>query len=911
MASGAQVPSGLDELQLSDVDMAGWCLLIGGHGSGKSHLVRRLAYQWHMNGLPHMRQLAGNQCAPLREYGSYFSRVLRFAPCARSDEPVFDFVPPVNRYPAFNSDVVLGLLAEQETVRAEQGACGHVLLILSNCLLQTHLFWQQPALKQLACRARRLNVHVILEELVPPVYMPVPVHLNLGHVFCFATHGSGSRRRLPVFFRDRYSTPVELLDALDVHTTHHACLVACPGRRTAQYRAPAAAPGPFRFGHPKYWEQTTPSAPRYPTSPCIDLFAQDAGSANIASFDVGFDISTDEEEEGEEEEEDSDSDDGSDSGVVAPNCTPEPKATRRTSAFEYPRVFHKLAIHDVPAGTHCAPAGACPVPVGSVMLVLGGEGKTHLVRGLAHRWHVQGVRSHGESAYVRFARVLCFSPRADIEYAFVPPTFRHAAFCEQAVVDLVQSQGRRPTERALVIVDGCSPVALNSAAMRRLFEGAARAGVHVVVTAPHCLTISQYVRAHVDCCFLLHTHNSAHRKHCFVQWGGHAFESLRAFDRAFDSLTDDFACMVLGAAAHDVQWYRAAARRPGLFYMGRPVHWDVNNPTHDEALQPTAADNRMYAHGGVANAAVYADDGLDNSSGSTGSCNGQCAPERSASQEWGPDPVHACEVDTRAVAIVGAARDALQVARTLVGEWLLHGSRAGGVRCRFSKVVCFGPQPGLLLGFDLAQYLGTFSERAVQALLDDQRSQCAGQTAHLRQPVLCILDGSTYEDLRSTAVRNLVLAGPCCGLHTVLVLDSQTQVPLVVCGNVTAHFCLRGDRFSHHSLAHRQWFSHAATCAECEAAFGALPDQYSCLVGTPHARKALRAWCAPPSSSLRDAPGDEGGASAHAATSYPDPDRDRAASSPNPKQPEPELTSASQTPSPTTSNFLRQMCAVM
>jgi hypothetical protein len=795
----------MDELQVGHVELARWCLIVGQTGSGKSHLVRRLAFQWHSAGVPCTRPLAGGVRIPHRWD---LSKVVHFAPGRRGPEDTYAFVPPAFRYLAFDGDVVAELLAEQQRARARDGSCPHVLVILSDCATSHGAgFFAQPAMAQLACQARHLNVHVLMEEQCVPADVPLGVHANLGPVFCFAVT-SAQVDDARAFFDGHFGTPGHFALALLARTQDHACLVKRAGFGPLWYRAPAQPPGPFRMGELDHWTLSVPRrllgldfrtirSPRVASAgrrdPEHDPVHIALGPAHGSRRDYVHDS-----------DQDSDDDCG---GAL--------------------RVYSRLRGHQVPAGR--------------VMLVLGGEGKTHLVKGLAREWHVDGARRARrgqDEPNVRFGRVFCFGPRVDQEYGFVPPSCRHEIFSEQAILDLVKSQGRHPPDHALVIVDGCAPAVLRTAAMRRLFELAEAAKVHVVVTGPHCVTLPLQLRAHVDVCLLLHTHNWAHRKLCFVQWGGRAFESLRAFDRAFDSLTDDFACMVLGKGQR-VGWYRAPAGSPPSFRMGLANHWHPSARARARAQAAGAAESAppTPARPEPVPATCAASAGGE----CTALAHYQCAADRGVAPEAAVHVRRTClhsvrprDVDTRVLAVVGAPGDTPRIVRGLACEWQEHGVRSTAApgNVRFAHVFCFTDRPDAFDFVPASAHCGAFDPATVRALVDRQRCEWAADDSRWdrRRPVLCIVDRCTNLDMQSGAVRDLARTGALFGMHLVMVVDADTVVPPALLDSIDTCFCARGAVPAVHARLYRQWLPHLGTQVEREAALEALSDAHSCLV---------------------------------------------------------------------------------
>lgn len=532
------------------------------------------------------------------------------------------------------------------------------------------------------------------------------------------------------------------------------------------------------------------------------------------------------------------------------------------------------------------------VPAGRVILVLGGEGKTHLVKDLARKWHVHGARHGKRGQNARNAwidRVFCFGPRVGQEYGFVPPSCRHVVFSEQAMLDIVQSQGSQPPEHALVIVDGCPLTVLRSDATWRLFKMAEAAKVHVVVTGPHSVTLPVHLRARVDVCMLLHTHNWAHRNICFMQWGARAFESLRAFNRAFDSLTDAFSCMVLGKSQR-VAWYRAAVGMQPRFRMGHARHWRLparaRAPARTEgtvsfAVATTTTTTADTTDTGECAALAYCPRPADRGEAAEAEAvaavaaeaeavaAGAEAPEAADAEALGAEAVppeavaaeaaeaeaaaraqRACrhsvrarDVDTRALAVVGVPSDTPCIARGPVCEWREHGVRSTPApeNVRFARVFCFTDQPDAFDFVPAAAHCGAFDSAALRALEDRQRCEWAVDNLRWdrRRQVLCIMDRCTALEMESGAIRDFVRTGALFGMQLVPLVDAGTVAPPTVFENIDTCFCARGLVPAMHAQAYHQGPPHLGTQVEREAALEALPDAHSCVV-VEHAGPCLK-----------------------------------------------------------------------
>jgi hypothetical protein len=723
---------------LEAADAASWCLVLGQKGTGKSHLVRHLAHQWHTAGIP---CLAGHGQAP-----QHFHKVVQFA---HGPDSHYDFVPPAFRYAARNCDTVLAALLAEQAAQSD-GQC--VLVLLTECA-SVRGFFAKPRLVQLARQARHLGVHVLVEDRNLPADLHVSLLTALGQTFCFPLDEKTAK------------CASTLLDTQHLEAaSRYTCTVHKTTVAAKTYLAPATPPAPFRMGSHEHWQAGQNRADN----------DDESSSGSDDSSSGSDDGSSSDDSTGTE---DGDDDQGQDESRPAPV----------TSVVDvHPRVFPRLRAHQVPTG--------------SVLLVLGGEGKTHLVKDLAYQWY-RGA--------VAFERVYCFGPRVAQEYGFVAPEFTFPTFCEQAVLDLVKSQGRDPVHHVLVIVDGCAPSVLRTPAMCHLFEHARAAKLRVVVTGPHCVAVPPHVRAQVSLCLLLHTDSWAHRKLCFVQWGGRAFESLRAFDRALDSLTDDFACMVLGP---QVAWYRASPTGPPAFRMGRSNHW---RKTSTPEPQMRTTNSRV---------AVTVQELAQGP-----------APVQSQVQRQvqGPAPheVSACAMDTRAVVVVGPAGTTAIVARSLVEQWRARGTRSLGHKAVwFEGACCFTTRPHVFDFVPPQAQCGAFDLLALRALMDRQRVKWAAHDIRrdLRRPFLCILDGCTATQVAHAGFQDMVSNAALFGLHILLLLDSNVVVPRALFCAFDTCLCTRDipDR----ALAFRQWLPHFDTLAHCEAALDRLPSPYACLV---------------------------------------------------------------------------------
>jgi hypothetical protein len=725
---------------LEAADAASWCLVLGQKDTGKSHLVRHLAHQWHTAGIPCLGQ------AP-----QHFHKVVQFA---HGPDSHYDFVPPAFRYAARNCDTVLAaLLAEQAAGRGGQ----RVLVLLTECA-SARGFFAKPRLVQLARQSRHLGIHVLVEDR----HLPADLHVSLltasGHTFCFPLDEKTAK------------CASTLLDTQQLEAaSRYTCTVHKTTVAAKTYLAPATPPAPFRMGSQEHWQVEVG-----------DNRADNDDESSSGSDDKSSSGSDDESSSGSDDStgtEDGDDDQGQDESRPAPVSS------------VHPRVFPRLQAHQVPTG--------------SVLLVLGGEGKTHLVKDLAYQWY-RGA--------VAFERVYCFGPRVAQQYGFVAPEFTFPTFCEQAVLDLVKSQGRDPVHHVLVIVDGCAPSVLRTPAMCHLFEHARAAKLRVVVTGPHCVAVPPHVRAQVSLCLLLHTDSWAHRKLCFVQWGGRAFESLRAFDRAFDSLTDDFACMVLGPR---VAWYRASPTGPPAFRMGRSNHW---RKTSTPESQMRTTDSRVavtvqeLAQGPV------------------------LVQSQAQRQVQGPAPhqvceVSACAMDTRAAVVVGPAGTTAIVARSLADQWRARGTRSLGHKAVwFEGACCFTTRPHVFDFVPPQAQCGAFDLLALRALMDRQRVKWVAHDMRrdLRRPFLCILDRCTAAQVAHAGFQDMVSNAALFGLHILLLLDSNVVVPRALFCAFDTCLCTRDipDR----ALAFHQWLPHFDTLAQCEAALDRLPSPHACLV---------------------------------------------------------------------------------
>ena len=221
-----------------------FCMFIGRRGSGKTCMIKEMAYRLHKRGCMN---------------GDKIDTVMVFSPTECMQKAFETFVPGCFIYDSYREDVVISLIETQKQLLKKNGHTKTVLVILDDVAFDKKFFCTN-AFRELAMNGRHCKICVMC-AVQYCMDVPPAIRNNIDLTFAMKDNSSTNKKRMHANLFSQFNDLRTFSKTYDTLTENHSAIVSLNNSSSTvleetvfSYRADLASiPESFRFGAPIFW----------------------------------------------------------------------------------------------------------------------------------------------------------------------------------------------------------------------------------------------------------------------------------------------------------------------------------------------------------------------------------------------------------------------------------------------------------------------------------------------------------------------------------------------------------------------------------------------------------------------------------------------------------------------------------